>query len=189
MKHKANTSLSIEAVTLIKAIKMLLSQPYENKLKFLSDKKISCEDWIKSELLFLMTEMELSIWDRPRISKTPCCFADVGFTAEEDGSKCENYNFIEIKIWQYGTQSKYAKSTAHDIKKLKDCDYKREHFLLLFTMLDSSKSQEDIAEKWRIYRHKIEESLEPHGFTGNILVDKPLGFGGAFGVMLFSVKE
>lgn len=187
MKLNPNTNISTEARILIKAINMLLSKPYENKLRFLADKKISCEDWIKSELLFLMTEMEQSIWDRPRISKTPCRFADIGFAAA-DGSLCQNYNFIEIKIWQHGTQNKHAKSTALDIKKLRDCDYKREHFLLIFTMLDSAKSHEDIAAKWQEYRKKIECFLEGETYSGEIIIDNPLCFGGPFGVTLFSVK-
>ncbi|MEQ4672090.1 hypothetical protein AB7W30_18955 [Providencia manganoxydans] len=187
MKLNPNKNISSEAVTLTKAINMLLSESYEHKLKFLADKKISCEDWLKSELLFLMTEMKLSIWDRPRISKKPCRFADIGFTAADE-SLCDNYNFIEIKIWQYGTQNKHAKSTALDIKKLRDCDYKREHFLLIFTMLESAKSHEDIAAKWQEYRKKIENILEDEKYTGEIIIDNPLCFGGPFGVMLFSIK-
>lgn len=187
MKLNPNIIISTEAVTITKAINMLLSEPYELKLKFLADKKISCEDWLKSELLFLMTEMELSIWDRPRITQKPCRFADIGFTAA-DGSLCENYNFIEIKIWQHGSQNKHAKSTAFDVKKLRDCDYKRKHFLLIFTMLDSAKSHEDIAAKWQKYRKKIECILENEKCTGEIIIDNPLGFGSPFGVMLFSIK-
>ncbi|MFS3858607.1 hypothetical protein ACK6VY_03645 [Proteus mirabilis] len=125
--------------------------------------------------------------DRPRISKKPCHFADIGFTVA-DGSLCENYNFIEIKIWQHGTQNKHAKSTALDIKKLRDCGYKREHFLLIFTMLESAKSHDDMAAKWREYRKKIEYILETEKSTGDIIIDYPLGFGGPFGVMLFSIK-
>ncbi len=127
-----NRELSRSEDNLLKVLNYLNRPQCLERLNLFARDAVSCEDWIKGEMLFGFDCEGLYYKDRPRIKKN--YFADIAFSENELDNQLTGATYVEIKIWHHCTQSQYAKSTANDIDKLLCVTGNGENYLVIFVL-------------------------------------------------------